>query len=68
MVLNSTQADIFTYARQGNIERIRAVIESGDASATDRNNNGITLLHLAAITGRVPVCTYLIEEGAKSMY
>jgi palmitoyltransferase ZDHHC13/17 len=64
MVLNSTQVDIFTYARQGNIERIRAVIESGQASATDRNDDGITLLHLAAITGRVPVCAYLIEKGA----
>src|ERR1700679_2674213 len=65
MVLNSTQVDIFTYARQGNIERIRAVIESGQASATDRNDDGITLLHLAAITGRVPVCAYLIEKGAE---
>ncbi|KAF8498213.1 ankyrin repeat-containing domain protein [Russula emetica] len=59
------QFDIFTYARQGNVERIRAVIESGQASATDRNNDGITPLHLAAITGRVPVCAYLIDKGAE---
>ena len=65
MVLNLTQFDIFTYARQGNIERIREVIESGQASATDRSNDGITPLHLAAITGRVPVCAYLIEKGAE---
>ena len=65
MVLNPTQLDIFTYARQGNIERIRALIESGQASATDTNDDGITPLHLAAITGRVPVCAYLIEKGAE---
>jgi ankyrin repeat protein len=66
MVFNSTQVDIiFTYAIQGDIERIRALIESGQASASDRNDDGITLLHVAAITGRVPVCAYLIEKGAE---
>jgi ankyrin repeat protein len=64
MVLNSTQLDIFTYARQSNIERIQALIVSGRASATDRDDDGITPLHMAAITGRVPVCAYLIEKGA----
>ena len=59
------QLDIFTYARRGNIERIRALIESGQASATDTNDDGITPLHLAAITGWVPVCAYLIEKGAE---
>ena len=65
IVLNSTQLEIFTYARQGNIERIRALIETGQSSATDTNDDGITPLHLAAITGRVPVCAYLIEKGAE---
>src|SRR6267154_4516787 len=65
MVLNSTQVDIFTYARQGNMERIRAIIESGQASVTDRNDDGITPLHMAVISGRVPACAYLIEQGAK---
>ena len=63
-MLNSTQLDIFTYARQANIERIQALIESGRASATDRDDDGITPLHVAAITGRVLVCAYLIEKGA----
>jgi len=40
-------------------------MESGQASATDRIDDGITPLHLAAITGRVPVCAYLIEKGAE---
>ena len=64
MVLNSTQLDIFTYARQANIERIQALLESGRASETDRDDDGITPLHMAAITGRVPVCAYLVEKGA----
>jgi ankyrin repeat protein len=29
------------------------------------NDDGITPLHLAAITGTVPVCAYLIEKGAE---
>jgi len=41
------------------------MIESGQASATNRNDDGITPLHLAAITGRVKVCAYLIEKGAE---
>jgi ankyrin repeat protein len=65
MVLNSTQIDIFTLARQGNIERIQALIESGQASVTDTNDDGISPLHLAAITGGVPLCAYLIEKGAE---
>ena len=59
------QFDIFAAARQGKIDQIRALIESGRASATDRDHDGITPLHLAALTGRVPVCTYLIEQGAE---
>ena len=41
------------------------MIESGQASATDRNDDGISPLHLAAITGGVPLCAYLIEKGAE---
>ena len=32
---------------------------------TDRNDDGITPLHLAALSGRVSVCAYLIEKGAE---
>ena len=41
------------------------MIESGQASATDRDDDGITLLHLAVMAGRVPACVYLIEQGAE---
>jgi ankyrin repeat protein len=62
---NLMQHDIFAAARQGRIDPIRALIKSGRARATDRDDDGITPLHLAAITGRVPACAYLIEQGAK---
>ena len=54
-------------ARQGRIDRIRALIESGRASATDRDGDGIIPSHLAVITGRVPAyaCAYLIEQVAE---
>jgi len=59
------QLDIFSAARLSRIDQIRALIESGRASATDRDDEGITPLHLAAITGRIPVCKYLVEKGAE---
>ena len=59
------QLDIFAAARRGRIDQIRTLIESGRASATDRDGDGITPLHLAVITGRVPACAYLIEHGAE---
>ena len=59
------QLDIFTAARQGRIDRIRALVESDRASTTNRDHDGITALHLAAITGRVSTCAYLIEQGAE---
>jgi palmitoyltransferase ZDHHC13/17 len=62
---NLMQLDIFAASRQGRIDGIRDLIESGRASATDRDEDGITPLHLAVITGRVPVCAYLIEQGAE---
>ena len=59
------QLDIFAAARRGRIDRIQALIESGRASAMDRDGDGITPLHLAVITDRVSACAYLIEQGAE---
>ena len=60
-----TQLDIFAAARQGNIERIRALNECGRARATDRDEENVTPLHWAAIKGQDAACTYLIEQGAE---
>ena len=45
------------------VDQIRALIESGSTSVTDRDGDGITPVHLAVITGKVPACAYLIERG-----
>jgi palmitoyltransferase len=60
-----SQLDIFAAARQGRIDQIRALIEAGRARVTDTDDDDITPLHLAVITGRVPACAYLIEQGAQ---
>ena len=58
------QLNIFAASRRGRVDQIRALIESGRANATDRDDGGTTPLHLAVITGRVPACAYLIDQGA----
>ena len=47
------QLDIFAASQQGKTEQIRALIESGRARATDRGNERITPLHMAAFNGRL---------------
>ena len=58
------QPNIFTAARLGKIDRIRALIESGCARTTDRGEDDMTALHWSAISGRAETCEYLIEHGA----
>ena len=58
------QLDIFTAARLGKIECIRALIDSGRARPTDHDEDDITALHWAAISGQAETCEYLIEQGA----
>jgi ankyrin repeat protein len=57
------QPSIFTSARLGKTECIRALIESGRARTTDRDEDDITALHWAAISNRVETCEYLLEHG-----
>ena len=57
------QPDIFTAARLGNTECIRALIESGRARTTDRDEDDITALHWATISGKAETCEYLIDHG-----
>jgi ankyrin repeat protein len=65
IIWNRTQHDIFTASQQGKTELIRALIESGRARATDRDDDRITPLHWAAINGRLGACAYLIQQGAE---
>ena len=44
---------------------LRELIESGKATATDRDPQNITPLHWAAINAHVAACRYLLEQGAE---
>lgn len=52
-------------SQRGDVETIRSLIESGKASATDRDEQNITPLHWAAINAQVAACRYLLEQGAE---
>ncbi|KAN0120574.1 Ankyrin repeat-containing domain protein, partial [Russula decolorans] len=58
------QLDIFAASQQGRAQLIRALVESGRARATDRDDDRVAPLHWAAINDRLEACTYLIELGA----
>src|SRR6266702_5704488 len=58
------QLNIFTAARLVKSECIQTLIESGRARTTDRDEDDITALHWAAISGKAETCEYLIDHGA----
>ncbi|KAI0087499.1 ankyrin [Irpex rosettiformis] len=60
-----TQANIFVAAQRGDLDALRHLIESGQAKATDRDEQNITPLHWAAINAQVAACRYLLEQGAE---
>ncbi|OSD00703.1 ankyrin [Trametes coccinea BRFM310] len=57
--------NIFVAAQRGDVDTIRRLIESGKASATDRDEQNITPLHWAAINAQLAACRYLLEQGAE---
>ncbi|KAI3614840.1 palmitoyltransferase akr1 [Moniliophthora roreri] len=57
--------NIFVAAQRGDVALIRSLIESGQAKATDRDEQNITPLHWAAINAQVAACRYLLEQGAE---
>ena len=59
------QANIFVAAQRGDLDALRHLIESGQAKATDRDEQNITPLHWAAINAQVAACRYLLEQGAE---
>jgi palmitoyltransferase ZDHHC13/17 len=47
------------------VQLIRELIESGQAKATDRDEQNITPLHWAAINAQAAACRYLLDQGAE---
>ena len=59
-----TGTNIFEAARRGNTEVLRPYLTKSDGDADAKDNNGITLLCWAALTGQVEAAELLISEGA----
>ncbi|KAL4077498.1 hypothetical protein J3A83DRAFT_4214067 [Scleroderma citrinum] len=57
-------AEIISAAQRGDLATIRELIESGNATVNDRDEQNVTPLHWAAINAQLATCRYLIEQGA----
>ncbi|KAL9939052.1 hypothetical protein V8E36_001865 [Tilletia maclaganii] len=58
------QYSIHTAARHGDLATIQHLLDSQLASAGERDEDGITPLHWAAINNHVHVCAFLLDRGA----
>jgi palmitoyltransferase len=61
----TTPATIHSAAQRGDLALIQHLISTGRATANDRDEEGITPLHWAAINAHTPVCRFLLEHGAE---
>jgi palmitoyltransferase ZDHHC13/17 len=57
--------DIFLAAQYGDWKKIEELIQAGSATANDKNEQGITPLHWAAINDRLLACKTLVDHGAE---
>ena len=58
--------EIFELCMAGNVEAVRARILAGDVSIYDQNEQGHTLLHVAAFAHQAALSRLLIDMGAQS--
>lgn len=79
-IANASQSDVHAEAEQfvppppselvkacqiGDLNRIKELFESGEASAADIEPDGTSALHWAAINNRLNICRFLLENGAQ---
>ena len=57
-------ANIFESAKLGNTEALKRYLAKDDSDVNAQDNNGITLLSWAALTGQVNTAELLLSEGA----
>lgn len=55
--------DPFLLLRQGKIERLKELIESGQVDINQTRWSGFSLLHRAAEIGCTEICVYLVNKG-----
>ncbi|MEM0927635.1 MAG: ankyrin repeat domain-containing protein [Planctomycetota bacterium] len=57
-------ADLFAYAKNGDIAAAQSLLSADPNSANDRDQRGATPLHYAAIHGNREIASLLIRHGA----
>lgn len=55
---------IHTASQRGDVATVAQLLDSGEATANDRDEEDVTPLHWAAINAQVAVCALLISRGA----
>jgi len=54
-------------ARKGDLKKVKALLAADSKIVNDRDNNGDTPLHLAALHNQLPVAQALLDAGADVM-
>lgn len=57
-------AEVFAVISRGDIDKLRDLFKSGQASIYDVSRSNWTLVHTAFTLGRKDICRFLISEGA----
>ncbi|MCJ1280202.1 hypothetical protein MMC21_008029 [Puttea exsequens] len=57
-------SDVMRYTKQGDLDSLKAAIQSGKATLWDTAPDGWSLLHTAAYNRQLPTVKYLLEIGA----
>ncbi|KAI8996979.1 acyl-CoA-binding protein [Pilobolus umbonatus] len=56
--------DIFGYTRENNLDKLKEALDRDSQSIDTKNDEGLTVLHLAADRGYVDIVKYIIKKGA----
>eukprot|EP00005_Dracoamoeba_jomungandri_P002814 CAMPEP_0174250894 /NCGR_PEP_ID=MMETSP0439-20130205/911_1 /TAXON_ID=0 /ORGANISM="Stereomyxa ramosa, Strain Chinc5" /LENGTH=273 /DNA_ID=CAMNT_0015331075 /DNA_START=22 /DNA_END=840 /DNA_ORIENTATION=+ len=63
-MIHVQEINIFSYAKEGDLEKVRELLESGeDVNVVDED--GSSPLHWAALFDQIKVMSYLLERGAE---
>ena len=58
------QNQLWLAALDGDETVVKTALENGQASPRQANENGLTLLHAAAMGGHLMIVKFLVEKGA----
>ncbi|EIW76594.1 hypothetical protein CONPUDRAFT_157779 [Coniophora puteana RWD-64-598 SS2] len=56
--------ELIAAAQRGDLDSVRRLIDSGEATVNDRDDQNVTPLHWAAINAQLATCRYLLDQGA----